>query len=124
MILGTYTLNPGIIWMNEFDTEGIGQDIQQTLLGNVIIQTLPVTKHQMVIGTKESGNRSRGFWTREQIEYLRTAETNGTTVTLQYRGVTYNTIVVAGSISVRPLKEIETVSSDDYYVGTVTLQQI
>ena len=124
MQIGPYTLNAGVIWMDEGREPAIAQDIQETLLGTVVINTTPVQKQTMTVGTKDMAGGSRGYWTRQQFEYLRSMEASGSPFVLTYRGVNYTVVVVAGSINFRPLKEIEAVSSDDYYIGTVKLQQV
>lgn len=124
MIIGSYTLHPGVLWVNELTAPAVAQQITRTILSNTHIYHNPITNREMIIEAKDSGNRARGYFTREQVEYLRTAEQNGTTVVLQYRGVSYNTIVKAGGVQLSPKKEIESVSNEDFYTGTVTLQEI
>ena len=124
MILGPYTLVPGVLWVNEITAPVIAQQIDITILGNVHIHNGPILKKTIIIEARDSGKLVRGYFTRAQVDYLRAAETNGTTVVIQYRGVTYNTIVKAGGVALRPKKEIETVDNEDPHTGTVTLQEI
>ena len=124
MIIGPYTLHPGVLWVNEITTPAVAQQIDRTILDNIHIHHSPILKKEMIIEARDSGNRVRGYFTRSQVDYLRAAEQNGTTVVVQYRGVAYNTVVKAGGVQLQPKKEIEAVSDDDFYMGTVTLQEI
>lgn len=124
MILGPYTLSPGVLWINEITAPAVAQQMDFTVLGNVHIHNAPILKKEIVLEARDSGKRSRGYFTREQVDYLRAAELSGSTVPMQYRGVSYSTIVKAGGVALVPKKEIETVDNEDPHTGTVTLQEI
>ena len=124
MMLDSFTLHPGVIWENEITEPAAAQQVSRTILGNYDIQSVPLLKRKIVIATKDSGGRSRGYFKRDLIEHLRVAELNRTTVVLTYRDVIYNTKVAAGGVSVKPKKEIEAVDGEDPYTGSITLYNI
>jgi len=123
MILGSMTLHPGVIWINETTDPRAAQQIEPTLLNNVIIFTTPITKREIVLEARD-GNRVRGVFTRELVEELMDAEQNGIVIPFVYRGLTRSVIVKAGGLSLTPKRETETLNSDDVYTGTVTLQEV
>lgn len=124
MILGPHTLHRGVLWVNEITAPSVAQQVDRTILSNIHIYSNPLVKREMIIEARDSGSTARGYFTREQVEYLKDAELNGTTVVLQYRGVSYNTVIKAGGVQLTPKKEIETVDNADPYTGSVTLQEI
>lgn len=124
MNIGGFELHAGVLWENELTTPAAAQQITRTVLDNIVVYQTPMSKHEMQIVARDSGNRVRGYFTREFLDYLRAAEASGATVVVQHRGNTYNTIVKAGGLDVQPKKEIENITSDDVYTGTITLQQI
>jgi len=124
MIMGSFTLHPGVLWVNEVTAPVVAQQIDRTILSNIHIHHTPLSKKEMLIEARDSGQRSRGCFTREHVDYLRAAEESGSTVVLQYRGISYNTVVKAGAVQLTPKKEIESVDDADLYTGTVTFQEI
>ena len=124
MIIGPHAMHPGVIWVNEITAPAVMQQIDRTILNNIHIYHNAITKKEMIVEARDGGNRSRGYFTREQIDYLRDAEMHGTTVVVQYRGVSYNMIVKAGGVQALPKKEVETIDNADPYTGTITFQEI
>lgn len=123
MNIGPHEIHRGVIWVNEITTPNVAQQITRTILSYVHVRHNPLTRKEMIFEARD-GARTRGYFTREQVDYLRNAEHTGATVIIQYRGVSYNAVVKAGGVQLRPKKEIEAVSSDDPYTGTVTFQEI
>ena len=95
MILGPYTVHPGVIWENEFPEPSSAQQVSRTILGNLIVKSVPLTKNKIIISTKDMGTKSRGVFTRDIIVYLKQAELDGSTVPFTYRGASYNTLVAS-----------------------------
>ena len=124
MEIGPYTAHPGVLWKNEFDSPGISQQINFTIQGTPKITTLPNPKREIILEARDGGTRARGYFSREILEYLRSSEISGSVVVIEYRGVSYNTVVKAGGIKVVPKRETEAVDSSDIYVGTITLQEV
>jgi len=98
MIIGGYTLHPGVIWEDEFTQAAASQSVNKTLLNNVVIYSIPDTKLEFNIVAADSGSVSRGYFTREQIVYFKHQEQVAATIVLTYRDVDYNVIVKAGGI--------------------------
>ena len=124
MMLDSFELHPGVLWVNEITAPAVAQQITKTILSNIHVYHNPLPRREMLLEARNSGSRVRGYFTREQTMHLRAAEESGTTVVIQYRSVSYNTIVKAGGVQLTPKKEIEAVEDDDVYTGTVTLQEI
>ena len=124
MIMGSFTLHSGVLWVNEVTAPSVMQQITRTILGNIHIRHVAVTKRKIIIEARDGGNRSRGYFTREQVDFIKESESNGTVVVLQHRGLSYNTVVIAGSVALTPKKEIESVTNEDPYTGTITFQEI
>lgn len=124
MILGIHELHPGVLWENEGSTPAAIQQVTYTLLSNVIIHNVPIAHLELHIGTKDGGSKTRGYFTRTQFEYIKAAEGAATVLPFTYRGLTRNVFVKAGSVSLMPKKEIESVMAEDAYTGTITLQEI
>lgn len=120
MIIGSYIIHPGVIWENEMTQPAAAQQMTRTMLGNVDIKSVPLLKREMVFSTKDSGSKSRGYFEREVIDFLREAELNGTVVVVIYRGVSYNLIVKSGGVNVAPKKETESVDGTDPCTGSIT----
>ncbi len=124
MILDGYTLHSGIIWENEFTRAAASQDIEYTLLNNVVIHSIPDTLNEFVISSADRGSGSRGYFSRDQIVHFRSLEQSATEIVLKYRGISYNVIIKAGSIKVKPKRETESVSDSDIYTGSITLIEV
>ena len=124
MILGPFSLHPGVLWVNEITAPAVSQQITRTILSNIHIYHQPLSCSDIIIEARDGGARARGYFTREQIEYIKDAEHNGTIIVLQYRGVSHNAIVKAGGVQVTPKKEIEAIDDADPYTGTITFQEI
>lgn len=124
MIIGSHTLHPGVIWSNETSSPAAVQQINYTILNNIAIHSTPVHKQEIILEAKDSGNRARGYFSREQFEYLRSVEASVSMIVLVYRSVSRNVIVKAGGVQLVPKRETESVDSTDMYIGTVTLQEV
>lgn len=123
MNIDGFEIHPGVLWVNEVTDPKAAQQIERTLLMNTIILHTPITKREIVLEAK-GGSKTRGVFNRSLVEYLMAAETAGSQLSFTYRGVTRTVVVKAGGVSLTPKKEVEQVSSMDYYTGTVTLQEI
>ncbi len=124
MILGPYTLHPGVIWVNEGSTPAATQQISYTILNRVSVHSTPNQNIEIELEAKDSGNKGRGYFSREQFDYLKESEQNATIINIIYRSVSHSVIVKAGGVQLTPKRETESVDDTDMYIGTVTLQEV
>jgi len=120
--VGAVTLSDDLIWENEFEDASIGQGVNTTILGNIVINTNPLSGGRTVqLTARNTGGAIYGFFTRLQIQNLKTYEANGTEVLFTYGTQSFNVVVKAGGISVKPLLPKVGQGYSDYYTGTVIL---
>jgi len=124
MKIDTFDIHAGVIWSNEITAPKAIQQTTTSMLGNIHIVHGEILKHEMVFEARDSGRRSRGYFTREVVNYLMAAERNNSQFTIEYRGTVYNVIVPAGGVQLTPKKEIEDIADPDPHTGTVTFQEI
>jgi len=125
MILDGMTLDPGVLWENEFEDEGIGQDVKMSIGGNRFITNAPINGARTIVLATRSGNPGRGKFTRAQILQLKDRQKIGAILAFVYNGVTMNVMVASKGIVVKPaFKEIEGLQDTDLYVGSITLLEV
>jgi len=119
------TLDNDLLWVNEFDTPVISQNILRTILGNTVIQSMPLIKGRYIsLVASNTGGTYSGSFTREQIIAFRELEKNTNSVVLVYETETFNVIVPSGGIQVTPLIPRPNQENKDLYTGTLTLIEI
>lgn len=120
--IGAVILSDDLIWENEFEDASIGQGINITILGNVVITTNPLTGGRTVeLTARETGGAIYGYFTRSQIQTIKSYEADGTVVLFTYGVQSFNVVIKAGGVSVKPLLPKEGQGYDDYYTGTIIL---
>ncbi len=124
MRIDTFTLHAGVIWDNEITEPSAIQQLSRTVLGTIRVYRMPVSKRKLVFSAKDKGSSGRGYFSRELIMHLQSAELNGTILEIEYRSILYSAIVQPGGLNVVPKRETESVDSTDVYTGTITLQEI
>ena len=118
-------LDNDLIWDGEYDSPVIAQNLQRTILGVLVVQTLPQTKGRIInLTATGSGTNYTGSFTRSQIEGFKLLEQAGTSVSFVYESQTMNVIIQAGGVQVRPLIARPNQVSTDLYIGTVTLIEV
>lgn len=120
--LNGVTLSEDLIWENEFDSPAISQNTQRTILGNLVIQNLPLSKGRTInLVANSDGNSYEGFFTREQIIEFKVLEQSGADITFHYEGTDYNVKIQAGGVQVTPLIPRPNQAIGDLYSGTLIL---
>lgn len=123
--LNGVTLNDGIIWSDEFDYFASSQAIDYTLLGNAVIQTMPMnTRQQISLVAKSEGSSFTGSFTREQIIAFKLLEQEGNRVVFHYEGTDYNVVVKAGGVQMTPILSGTNQNTSDLYTGTLLLVEV
>lgn len=124
MKIDTFDIHAGVIWVNEITAAKAVQQKTTSMLGNINIIHGAILKKEMIFEARDSGRRSRGYFTREVVDYLMAAEENNSQFTIEYRGTNYTVIVSPGGLQLVPKKEIEDIADPDPHTGTVTFQEI
>jgi hypothetical protein len=123
--LNGVTLDDDLVWEGEFDSAVISQNIQRTILGTLIVQSLPQVKGRIInLVASGSGNSFSGSFTRTQVEGFKSLEQSGSTVAFTYESQVFSVIVQAGGVKVSPLIPRPDQSNTDLYIGTLTLIEV
>lgn len=123
--LNGVTLSEDLLWTNEFDYRAISQQDDTTVLGRRIISTLPIQGgREIILSSVRSGNRFTGYYTRTQIQEIKSLEKNGTTVVFIYESQTFNVIIKSGSVKVTPIIARPNQEDEDWYTGSITLLEV
>ena len=123
--LNGVTLNDGLVWTNEFDYLASSQLIVYTLLGNAVIQTMPMnTRQEIKLVATSEGSSFIGSFTREQIQAFKLLEKEGNTVIFHYEGVDYNVVVKSGGVQMSPILSGTNQNTSDLYTGTLLLVEV
>ena len=123
--IGAVVLSDDLIWENEFVDASIGQGYNITILGNVVINTNPLQGGRTVnLTARNTGGAIYGFFTRTQVESIKTLEAAGTEIAFVYGSQSFDVVVKAGGVSVKPLLPKEGQGYDDYYTGTIILLEV
>ena len=123
--LNGVTLSDDLIWENEFDSPVISQNTQRTILGNLIIQSLPINKGRTInLTAVTEGDVYFGYFTRLQIINFKSLEQLGLTVVFHYEGTDYDVRVQAGGVQVTPLIPRPNQDVTDLYSGVLTLIEV
>lgn len=119
------TLSEDLIWENEFDNPAISQNTQRTILGNLVIQNLPLSKGRSInLVAVASGNSYEGFFTRTQIIEFKALEQAGSTIVFHYEGTDYDVKIQAGGVQVAPLQPRPNHEDTDLYSGQIILIEV
>jgi hypothetical protein len=124
MKIGSFDIHAGVVWSNEVISSKAVQQETTTMLGNINVVHAQILKKRMVFEARDSGKKSRGFFSRDVVDYLMLAEKNNSQFVVEYRGISYTVYVPAGGVSLIPKRETEDTDTTDPYTGTVTFQEI
>jgi hypothetical protein len=123
--LNSVTLDNDLFWEEEFSYPASAQNILRTVLGNSIIQTMPLVDGQdIVLIARRSGNTYTGHFTREQIEGFKILEASATPVEFVYDTEVHQVIVKSGGVQMEPLIPYTEKNATDKYTGTLTLVKV
>lgn len=118
-------LDDDLYWEEEYSDEAASQNILRTVLGNLVLQTMPITSGQFIYLTaKKEGEGYVGFFTRTQIEGFKILEASATPVTFVFGSETFTVVVKAGGVQMEPLFPFINKSSSDKYIGVLTLIKV
>ncbi len=119
------TLSEDLIWENEFDNPAISQNTQRTILGNLVIQNLPLSKGRTInLVAVASDSSYEGFFTRSQIIEFKFLEQAGSTIVFHYEGTDYDVKIQAGGVQVTPLIPRPNQAVGDLYSGQLILIEV
>ncbi len=123
--LNGVTLDDDLYWEDEHSYPASAQNLLRTVLGNTIIQTMPlVDGHDIVLVAKKEGEGYVGFFTRTQIDGFKILEANGTPVSFVFGSETHQVIVKSGGVKMEPLFSYSSKSSTDKFIGGITLVKV
>lgn len=124
--LGPLTLPDDMLWINEFDTPAIPQDITETLGGGVVISTLAgvTPKRSVILESTDDGDRIYGALTRFEVQTLKTLEAEGNQLALTYHNQSMVVVIVAGGVQFSPIYPHPDAKDDDLYTGILTLTEV
>ncbi len=123
--LNGVTLSEDLIWANEFDNPVIAQNTQRTILGNLVIQQMPVVKGRIInLLAVASGDSYEGFFTKTEVIEFKSLEQQGVTMVFSYEGSVHNVKIQAGGVQVTPLIPRPNQAVGDLYSGTLILIEI
>jgi len=123
--LNGVTLSEDLIWENEFDNPAISQNIQRTLLGSLVIQSMPLVNGRSInLVAVSDGTSYFGFFTREQVIEFKRIEQSGSTVVFHYEGTNYNVKIRSSGVQVSPLIARPNQVDSDLYIGTLNLIEV
>ena len=120
--LNSVILDDDLYWEEEYNYPSVVQSIFHTVLGQVIVQSTPLTGgHDIVLSARNERDGYVGFFTREQIEGFKLLEKEATPVIFIFGSDSYMVIIKAGGIQVEPLFPYTTKSSSDKFIGSLIL---
>ena len=123
--LNGVTLSEDLIWENEFDNPAISQNTQRSILGNLIIQQLPLSKGRILnLVAVASGDSYFGFFTRTQVIAFKALEQVGATIVFHYEGTDYDVKIQSGGVQVSPLQPRPNHAVTDLYSGILILIEV
>jgi hypothetical protein len=123
--LNSVTLDNDLFWEEEFSYPASAQNILRTVLGNSIIQTMPLVDGQdIILIARRSGNTYTGHFTRTQIEGFKILEASATPVEFVYDTEVHEVIVKSGGVQMEPLIPYTEKNATDKYTGTLTLVKV
>lgn len=118
-------LNDSLIWEDEFDASTITQNEKRVILGNFVVQTMPLFKgNQITLTAVSSGSSFIGSFTREQIIEFKSLEQNKTVIPFVYESFTAQVIVKAQGVNMKPIFDRPNRNSADLYTGTLILIEV
>jgi len=125
MILNGVTLNEGLVWEGEFDSAVISQSVSYTILGNVVVQNMPLpTNKEIRIVAKGDGSFFMGSFTRSQVTAFKDLERSGSAIIFDYEGSLFNVVIKAGGVQMSPILAGTNQNSSDLYTGTLILIEV
>lgn len=117
--------NHSLSWENEFDFSEVSQSVKRTILGKIVIHSMPKEKgREIVISSEVSGSSYSGYWTREQVSAVKALERTVTQVPFVYGSFSANVVVKSNGVSVSPLNRGSDQDTDDLYIGSITLIEV
>lgn len=123
MRIGAFDIHPGVIWVDELSAKSV-QTITTSISGNISILHAKIFKPQMTFEARDMGGSSRGYFTREVVEFLLSAESNLYQFEITYRSTPYTVVIPSGGVQLTSKRETEEVASTDPYYGTLTVQVV
>jgi hypothetical protein len=123
--LNSVTLDDDLYWDEEYSYASSAQSVLHTILGNVIVQTTPLSGgYEIVLSTKNEEGGYVGHFTRAQIEGFKSLEQSGTLVDFVFDSETHQVIVKSGGIQMEPLFPYTTKSASDKFIGSLVLLKV
>ncbi len=107
---------------DEYNYSSVAQTILHTMLGQVIVQTTPLTGgYSLSLSARNEKDGYVGCFTRSQIEGFKLLERDSIPVIFIFGTDTYNVIVKAGGVQMEPLFPYTAKNSSDKFIGILTL---
>lgn len=120
--LGAVTLNQHVSWRGYFN-DGIPGEERRTLGNRLIVSRLsPSDGHDIILEAIEEDNIRKGYFTHQQLQQLNIYKRTGEVIVLNYHNVIFNVVIIHNGINVEKTLWKSENSSDDRYIGTISMK--
>lgn len=122
--LGGVVLNESLTLRGVFESPQVAINIERTLSGDPAPMVFPVVGRTLTLTTTWRDGKYSGYYTRSQLQSLAVIRDSGQAVPLDYRGTTYNVLVLADGINVSQITGTPTVQATDWYAGDINMIEV
>lgn len=122
--LGGVELCRTLIWEEPYESLYQAYSRRLTLLGNVVIQTSPISGRLISLATMSTAKGSIGYFLKSQLDQLRVFEKAATVIAFVYETENIQVLIQPGGINVSPIAPRTSPSLTDYYTGSINLIEV
>ena len=122
--LGGVTLNDTLVWENKDSYPRNAYSRRTTLQGRVIIQSSSIDGRLITLRTIDVAAGTIGYFTKAQIDSIRTFENNMSTISFVYESETINVVVQPGGINVEAMIPRPNHDATDLFTGSINLIEV
>lgn len=125
--LGGITLNPDMVWREQFTSQTVAQSVRRTLGGVPVIFSGNLQKGAPITlsATEVNGGPVAGLLKKSVVDSIMAlAEVAGATYTLTYNGTSYTVMFRHDdppAVDMEPMKKKQSYVDDDFFRGDIKL---